>query len=77
MFGGLPPPKLFTAEVATPPSAWRTDETGNAWPRSPDVVVTLDPTLETSLPTTLSAGVSTLPPALLGGVPGVPGEPGD
>jgi hypothetical protein len=71
MFAGLPPPELFTAEVVTVPSAWRTDETGNAWLRLPDVDVTVEPTLETSLPTMVSAGVSMpLPPALPGGVAG-------
>ena len=52
----------------TVPSAWRTAGTGNAWLRLPDVDVTVEPALETSLPTTLTAGVSMpLPPPLLGG----------
>jgi hypothetical protein len=61
---------LFTAVVAMVPSALVADDIGRAWPRSPEVVVTAEPTLDTSLPITWTAGASVLPPPPPVGVPG-------
>lgn len=75
MVGGLPPPRLFTADVASFPSAPVIDDTGSAWPTAVEVAVTADPTLETSLPTTSSTGAS-MPLPLLVGAPGEVPLPG-